>query len=334
MNRGRPTRRADASSGFSLLELLLAAALGVLMTTAVIGLFVSNTRGYALQSGQARLQESARLALHFVAQSARSAGYLGCGSGGNLADGTGGVWRSDPTGSVAAPVAGVDDLKDARDARAYGLGKRRFKRGSDVVLFRRIDALGHDLAAPFLVGRDLVLASRFRPETGQLVAVSGCGQLGLLTIKAIAKGSGRVTMPKTVDLDALVPTGVEFGGLLGPASAVVAPVIGETYFVAESRFVNNRGERGWSLWRRAGRADEVVSGVDDLQLLYGIDTTPDDANVAPERYVAADAIGGAVVRTVRIAITASSVDAVTDDDQPLTRTVAQTVALRNRWAPL
>ena len=325
-----PSRR---QRGFTLLELLLAAALGALTTAAVAQLFVSNARASALQTGQARLQESARLALHFLTWSARSAGYLGCGPG-TLADGLGGTWRGDPTEDITMAVAGADDVGDRDDVSAWRLGDRELKPGSDIVLFRRIEGLGHDLAQPFDADGELIIASTFAPASGRLAVLSTCGQVGVLGIESIARRSGRVTLAASVDIEALAPTGFAYGDPAGPAATVLAPVVSETYFIARSRFVNNRGESGWSLWRKADRANEVVSGVDDLQVLYGVDTTPDDSNVAPVRYVAADRIGAGVVRSVWIRVTASSVDAVNEDDQPLEQTISQTVALRNPWTPL
>ena len=318
------------AAGFSLLELLLAAALGVVMTVAVVQLFVANTRGYAMHGGHARLQESARLALGFLAASARSAGYLGCGGAVGVADGLDGAWRGHPVREVTVPVAGVDDVGGAGAVSGWGFGSRRLKTGSDVVLFRRVDDVGHDLAQPFDASGDLILASTFRPRSGELAVLSGCGKIGVLGIAKVARG-GRVTLAKAVEIEALVPPGVVYGEASGPAATVVAPVATEIYFVARSRFINNRGERSWSLWRKTHRADEVVAGVDDLQVLYGIDAT-DDADLAPQRYLRADGIASGAVRSVRFTVTVSSIDAVTEADEPLTWTISQTVALRNRAA--
>ena len=330
-----PNRRRQG--GFSLLELLLAAALGALTTAAVAQLFVSNARASVLQTGQARLQESARFALHFLADSARSAGYFGCGPA-TLADGLGGTWRGDLAQDITAAVAGADNVGDADDVSAWELGDRELKPGSDVVLFRRIEGLGHDLAQQFDADSELIIASSSSPEStpasGQLAVLSACGRLGVLGIESIARRSGLVTLAESVDIEALAPEDVAYGDPAGPAAAVLAPVVSEIYFIGRSRFVNNRGEPGWALWRKAGRADEVVSGVNDLQVLYGIDTTPDDGELAPVRYVTGNDIGAGVVRSVWIRVTASSVDAVSEDDRPLEQTLSQTVALRNPWTPL
>ena len=312
------------------MELLLAAALGALATAALAQLFVSNARAAAVQTGQARLQESARLALHFLAGSARSAGYFGCGQG-TLADGLGGLWRGDLTHDITVIVAGVDNVGAADEVPAWELGDRELKPGTDVVLFRRIEGLGHDLAQAFDAGGELVIAGPHAPASGQAV-LSTCGQLGVLGIESVGR-SGAVTLAASVDLDALAPPGFAYGDPAGPAATVLAAAVSEVYFVARGRLVSNRGERTWSLWRKTGRADEVVAGIDDLQVLYGIDPTPDDADVAPRRYVTGDGIGAGIVRAVHLRVTASSVDAVGDDDRPLAQTVSQTVALRNLRRP-
>ena len=78
----RPTApvRLNAAAGFSLVELLLALALAGMVTASLAGLYAANGRANAVATGQARLQESGRYALDFIARSTRAAGYLGCGA--------------------------------------------------------------------------------------------------------------------------------------------------------------------------------------------------------------------------------------------------------------
>src|SRR5258705_10356383 len=64
--------------GFSLIELMLALALGVVVTLGIVQLFVGNSQTYTLLNGQARMQENGRVALDLITASVRSAGYLGC----------------------------------------------------------------------------------------------------------------------------------------------------------------------------------------------------------------------------------------------------------------
>src|SRR4030095_537264 len=64
--------------GFSLIELMLALALGVVVTYGIVQLFVGNSQTNTMLNGQSRMQEAARFAVDFVSRSARAAGYLGC----------------------------------------------------------------------------------------------------------------------------------------------------------------------------------------------------------------------------------------------------------------
>ena len=68
----------NRNQGFSLIELMLALALGVVVTAGIVQLFVGNNQTYRVLQGQARLQEGARYALDFISESARAAGYFGC----------------------------------------------------------------------------------------------------------------------------------------------------------------------------------------------------------------------------------------------------------------
>ena len=68
----------SSQSGFSLLEMLLAMALGLIVVTGIVQLFIGNSQSAGIISGQARLQENARFAFEFISSAARRAGYFGC----------------------------------------------------------------------------------------------------------------------------------------------------------------------------------------------------------------------------------------------------------------
>lgn len=245
--------RMNSTQGFSLLELMIAAALGVVMTTAILQVFATNSSAQRLLQGQARLQESARHAMYFLAHSARVTGYLGCETG------DGAMTGQPPKATIQEPVAGFDGI-------GKSLGKLKLSNtqpGSDVVVFRRI-------------------VKSAKEELS--IAGESCAS------------------PK---------------------------VAHEIYFVGRTTGTNNdRGEPIWSLRRKRGKsAQQLVSGIEDLQVLYGIDTTPGDGS-GPEQYVTADQVGGNAVLAIHVTVTASSVDAATADG-PISRAFSQTIAVRN-----
>ena len=68
--------------------------------------------------------------------------------------------------------------------------------------------------------------------------------------------------------------------------AAVSAIESYTYFIAPGGGFNNTGQTPRSLWRKAGLQPpvELVEGVEDLQILYGVDTDNDEA---PNQYLPA-----------------------------------------------
>ena len=67
-----------AQSGFGLLELMLALAIGVMLLAAVSQVFISAHQTWRLQSAAVRMHDEARQALLRMAQDVRMAGMFGC----------------------------------------------------------------------------------------------------------------------------------------------------------------------------------------------------------------------------------------------------------------
>ncbi|MEM9102477.1 MAG: PilW family protein [Pseudomonadota bacterium] len=65
-------------SGITMIELLIAIALGSVVTAAVIQVFLSNKQTSRLQEQMSRLQENGRFAMEIISRDLRSADYWGC----------------------------------------------------------------------------------------------------------------------------------------------------------------------------------------------------------------------------------------------------------------
>lgn len=356
--------RPNRDLGFSLLELLIAAALGVVLIAAVVQLFAGSSRGNAVLAGQALLQESARHAVALLSRSARNAGYLGCGGRDGLVNALNGTWERIVEFDVSRPVEGFDGrgttwIPDIGTLPTTGgtalafAGNRidltELRTGSDVVVFRRLEAPARPLARslPTILdpvtgrGEDPLVSvdDGFAFMADDFVMVSDCRQSALFRIGAINTVGRVATLSRP---PASGPFGNRarhslsrddqpFGGQIGPEGAGVGRVVTEIYFVARGAGLNNRDETVWSLWRKTGvdRPAELVQGVDDLQVLFGVDLTPGDGVNAPNRYLPPGQVGANPVRSIHFLATVSSVDAVTADIQVFRRSFSWTVALRN-----
>ncbi|MDE2459921.1 MAG: prepilin-type N-terminal cleavage/methylation domain-containing protein, partial [Gammaproteobacteria bacterium] len=64
-------------SGLSLIELMIAMAVGLILLAGVLSIFISSRQGYSTNSAVATVQENGRFALDFIRDATRQAGYMG-----------------------------------------------------------------------------------------------------------------------------------------------------------------------------------------------------------------------------------------------------------------
>lgn len=69
---------AERCAGLSLVELLIAMALGLTLAAGVGQVYVGNNQTQRDQEAHLRMQENGRFAMHFLAREVRMAGYMGC----------------------------------------------------------------------------------------------------------------------------------------------------------------------------------------------------------------------------------------------------------------
>src|SRR5690606_13751600 len=124
------------------------------------------------------------------------------------------------------------------------------------------------------------------------------------------------------------------GRSYGPDATI--GLLESTYFyVAEGIGEDAAGNPVRSLWQKVGNRPpvELVQGIEDLQILYGVDRTLNNEVPNANAYVPFDELPDpddpSSVVSLRVTVVASSVDAVTDDGQPLRRAFSKTILLRN-----
>lgn len=74
----REPKTARRCAGLSLVELLIAMVLGLTLAAGVAQVYVGNNQTQRDQEAHMRMQENGRFAIHFLSQEVRMAGYLGC----------------------------------------------------------------------------------------------------------------------------------------------------------------------------------------------------------------------------------------------------------------
>ena len=73
-----PTMRSLLNRGLSLVELMVALAIGLLLLLGLVEIFGASRAAFSSAEGSARIQENSRFALEFLRRDARMAGHMGC----------------------------------------------------------------------------------------------------------------------------------------------------------------------------------------------------------------------------------------------------------------
>ena len=323
--------------GLSLVEMMIALLLGAVVSVGVIQLFGANSDTYDLMQGQSRMQESARFSLSFISRAVQEAGYKGCFSTTNDVYST----IQPPTNipyefNVLRGLQGYDGqnattwlpaLTDLDTAFVTGnaIDTSQVLGGTDVLTVRYASQNGAQLIADMPTSSEDVQVEI--PSTGlefalnDLVLISDCEKSTVFRITTLTQDSpaaGDATIGHdTDDVDATRNSVTKLAEVnTYDQDAVVAAIRTNTFFIAPGTGVNNVGDTPLSLWRKYGTDApvELVEGIEDLQILYGVDS---DNDGTPNQYTTANLVTdyGQVV-TVRITVTANSVDDVGGTSTP------------------
>jgi type IV pilus assembly protein PilW len=274
----RTTRVPARTGGFSLVELMVAITLSLLLLTGVVAIFSSSRVSYESNDQLSRIQETGRFGLEVLSKQVRGAGFTGCARqpkfvSSALRNSTDLQWNF-----LEGPVRGYDASASgwtpALDASITGVLP-----GTDVLVVRgpRLDAEPTRLTTALTDPQQpLVVASTagFR-STGDVVMAFSCEAQSVFF--AIPAGTNLTHgVSNAVPGNQVATTSFPF-----TLNTEVIPIETVVYYVAASQGAtppNNTLPVGTtSLWRRVGLAapEELVQGVENMQLEFGLDTNGD-----------------------------------------------------------
>ncbi|MGN6451611.1 MAG: PilW family protein [Steroidobacteraceae bacterium] len=306
--------------GFSMVELMVAIVLALLLTGAVISVFIGSRSAYEATAGVGDMADSGRFALNLIGQSVRSAGNLACNSAmsatsspllpvtdinTNFAQGITG-FEANGTGNgaaialPAAPVPGaasnwtpnLDAAVTGATAGPVGLPVQ----GSDVLVVRSSVARVAPVytvadAAPGAVNVSVTqLPGPPAPAMAalQYAAIADCTKSVIFQVAAIANGA-----PANLSLIGALPVGFSAGALVAPLTTTI-------YYIG----VGSDGDSAlFRLELPNGGAQELVPDVENMQLLYGIDAAGTQTAGA---YVTAAQVGTSNVVSIQVALLVAS----------------------------
>jgi type IV pilus assembly protein PilW len=349
MNHGTPIRHVAAQGsmqGLSLIELMIAMAIGLILITTIGYAYVGAKQSFRAQDALSRIQENARYAFEFMAADVRMAGFTGgTGTGTNVVnDPT--TWDPKLKDLFGFPLYGQDDTTPANvTACGSPLVSACYLRGDTLNVVRADNETEYAISAhadpnitlaaattEIAAGRLMVLADYTNAAVFQIFSISGT------TVNYATGGGSPGNASSSLG---------SFSGALGARK--LYRLRGVTYFIGS----NLSGEP--ALYRRVigptggVSSEELVEGVQDMQITYGVDTDSTvDANV--NSYVSASVVTndtGSIfpaaantaslrwkrVLAARITLTLRSrqeLRVATSGDGYLRKTIVNTIAIRNR----
>lgn len=330
--------RCCAQRGLSLVELMIAMTVGLLLLAGIVQIFSSSRTTNNIQQALSRNQEAGRFAIQFLNRDIRMAGYTGCPPGSlggdnslfSIANGVpadsrlrsdrfvsgmrGEDWSDAPTSIDVGPTSDVLSIQHAGESQGLS---------SD---YKPVNA-------------KLNMADN-RPgfRKGEVVILTDCATADVFGITKVSGKGGTVDITHAASRNSASPP-----HLHNPyaAGSRVMRFVRNTYFIG-----TRSGADTPSLYRIdvRGNVRELVEGVQQMRIRYGIDT---DGNAAVDAYLDTHAVTdwGRVV-AVRIALLTVSRPAYRSirarnftllDDTPLSfndrrlrQVFSTTVAVRNR----
>lgn len=338
LSRQRRARRSQA--GIGLVEVMIAMVLGLMVTGSVIQIYLTTKRQNDMQTSLTGRQESLRFAAQMIQRDAQMAGFRGC-----LRDlGTLINTLNDPNDFLydfGQHVIGFDD-SEAPPASITDVVP-----GTDVLTLRTVDDPGvFIIAAMGTTTDDPVTVAGLNPAPladGDFALLADCGGAAAFQVTGFNVGTGTISHA----IGGAGPGNAtdNLARRFGPGAQVFR-LRTTTYYIR-----NSEAGTGPALWRRIGlnNPEELAAGIENLQVLYGVDV---DGDQAPDNYLTADAVAdwGRVV-SLQVALLAAgtqdnagdtdtrtfqlldkAVDPAADgnSERRVRRAMTFTVALRNR----
>jgi type IV pilus assembly protein PilW len=284
-------------TGFSLVEMMVAMTISLVLVLGVATIMISSKRSYNVQQDMARMQENARFAIEFLNKDLRMAGYFGCSF---------------------VPPMGVMPLEGRDNVNRANLSSD--SNPSDVILVRFVDTNRNafSVVAPPAPATNPLQEGQinFTPTVrgdlfiGDTVIASDCGSSEAYTITNITNNNiflTRVNCRSLLTSNGLCKTYNNKGLSDG---AEIRRLVFYRYFIGSTN------DGGFSLFRDINpinatldinNADELIQGVENMQIRYGVDTDPNIDGVANQYQTANNIIDWTRIVSVRIYLVVNTI---------------------------
>jgi type IV pilus assembly protein PilW len=287
--------RAGRQAGFTVVELMVAMVISLLLLGGVVTVFTGSKRTYERLERLSRTQESGRFALDAIVRDIRSAGYMGCSRPStwantlvgatttlswNFAEAIRGYEFQSGTTWLPGLPTGLTNIAGGATSGSDALILRVPMLASTSATLRLTDKMASQTSTMQIAA----VPSGVTPalEVDDVVMLADCHARAVFQITGYDPATG-VIEHESPGTGAPGNASDDLGHAF-EANSQIVPVRTVAYYIGTSA-----GRTG--LWRVAGSGvpEELVEGVERMELRFGVDTT--GADRIADSYVTADAVG-------------------------------------------
>ena len=345
------------TQGFTLVELMVAITIGLIILAVLSQVYVGSKRTYRSQEALSRLQENGRYAIDFLGRDIRVAGYMGCiGPGAafrNIAKSISG-WTPLNITTNPPTLEGIIGYEQASALVPAGFPvlMADVKSNTDVVEIQHFSATGAKVtvsssASPPPSTANVQIASNpLSFQTSEVLVASDCVSADIFAATTVSVGVGKVTIAHAIASNTSNNTSKAYAD-----NAEIMRIETSVYYISsltglcppDSLCRKRLGfyaaaATPWCVDATAAVAiygfcvEQVAEGVEDMQVLYGVNTT-NNPNHTADKFVSAATITAincatstlcwANVVSTRINLLLRTVDATVSPDNLATYPASQ-----------
>lgn len=357
-------RKAGRQSGVTLIELMVALTIGMIIIAGIGYIYLNAARVFRSLEASGRVQENVRYAFERISHDVRMAGFTGCSyqTTVNVLNGNT-AWQHNLFGR---PLAGYEEDVSAFPAE---LGTNRL-RGDAFTLLRADNASQYVVRAYNKNAAEFDLTNTHNLKPGQILVATDCDKAAVFqmtgptnnnnTVSNVVHNTGNSTSPgnstKNLGFD---DCDSNPNNSTPDCKIKLLSLSSVTYYIrtnASGEPALYREALGTAGGNAAVTAEEVVEGIENMQIVYGVDTSG-TADGAVDVYTTADDVTAQApganddekwkrVLAIRISLVAVSTanqavnsqivpykyngSTVTPTDKRMRKVFTTTIAIRNR----
>lgn len=329
------------SSGFTLIELMVAMLLGLIVIAGVVSVFLATQQSYRTNQALGDVQDSSRIAFEMMARDIRDAGLTGCDNSGRIGNvlangpnkgGTPAWWANIGNGAAGyGAVAGYGAGTTTTDpALTVGTAAGQQVTGTDSVALLGAAESGLSVLSDNQVTAQFVLNEVSSTlQAGDVLMVCDPDHSAIFQVTSYASASKTVNYVTGSGTPGNCSQGLDYPTACTTTgnSYTFSPNAQIAEMTAADWYLGNNPVGGTSLYRMVlnnATGQEMVRDVTAMSILYH---QPPNTS-----FVAAKAVTNwGLVDAIQVALTVQSTDQRAGTDvKPISRTFTATTTIRNR----